>query len=165
MGRTQGVVQIHSAPSALLPHVEWAVAGAVGVPVRFRWDDQPAERGTRRAEYSWSGQVGTAARIASSLKGWQKIRFEVTEEPTADSDGVRYAYTPTLGVFTAVMGRHGDVYVHEDRLKKALAAAVLGAQPLEAALEDLLGTRWDAELEIFRHAGDGAPVRWLHHVV
>ena len=25
--------------------------------------------------------------------------------------------------------------------------------------------RGDAELEPFRHAGDGAPVRWLHQVI
>ncbi|MGA8978259.1 MAG: DUF3145 family protein, partial [Pedococcus sp.] len=31
-------------------------------------------------------------------------------------------------------------------------------------LEELLGTDWDAELEPFRYAGDGAPVRWLHKV-
>jgi hypothetical protein len=29
----------------------------------------------------------------------------------------------------------------------------------------LLGSAWDDELEPFRYAGDGAPVRWLHEVV
>ena len=29
----------------------------------------------------------------------------------------------------------------------------------------LLGKAWDDELEPFRYAGDGAPVRWLHQVV
>jgi hypothetical protein len=33
---------------------------------------------------------------------------------------------------------------------------------LEAELSLLLGEPWDAELEPFRRAGDGAPVRWLH---
>lgn len=165
MDRTQGVVQIHSAPSALLPHVEWAVGGACGMPVHFHWDDQPAERASKRAEYAWSGPIGTAAKIASALKGWQRLRFEVTEEPTADSEGVRYAYTPTLGVFTGAMGRHGDIYVHEERLKKAMVTAALGGESLADALDALLGTAWDAELETFRHAGDGVPVRWLHQVV
>jgi len=31
-------------------------------------------------------------------------------------------------------------------------------------IEELLGTEWDDELEVFRYAGDGAPVRWLHKV-
>jgi hypothetical protein len=29
----------------------------------------------------------------------------------------------------------------------------------------LLGRTWDEELEPFRCAGEGAPVRWLHEVV
>ena len=33
---------------------------------------------------------------------------------------------------------------------------------LEAELALLLGDAWDAELEPFRHASAGAPVRWLH---
>jgi hypothetical protein len=33
---------------------------------------------------------------------------------------------------------------------------------LEAELALLLGQPWDDELEPFRHAADGAPVRWLH---
>jgi uncharacterized protein DUF3145 len=33
---------------------------------------------------------------------------------------------------------------------------------LEDELALLLGEPWDAELEPFRRAGDGAPVRWLN---
>ena len=33
---------------------------------------------------------------------------------------------------------------------------------LEAELALLLGQPWDDELEPFRHAAAGAPVRWLH---
>ena len=32
-------------------------------------------------------------------------------------------------------------------------------------IDNLLGKPWDDELETFRHAGEGAPVRWLHQVV
>ena len=28
----------------------------------------------------------------------------------------------------------------------------------------LLGSPWDDELEVFRYAGEGAPVRWVHEV-
>jgi hypothetical protein len=31
-------------------------------------------------------------------------------------------------------------------------------------IDDVLGTPWDQELEPFRFAGDGVPVRWLHQV-
>ena len=38
-------------------------------------------------------------------------------------------------------------------------------QVLENEIDKLLGKPWDDELETFRHAGEGAPVRWLHQVV
>lgn len=165
MAITHGVVQIHSAPSALCPHVEWAVGGVIGVPVQFDWTPQPAERASYRAEYSWTGPVGASAKLASALKGWQRLRFEVTEEATARSEGVRYSYTPALGVFHATVGPHGDIMIHEERLRAAVARDVLGSRALHDAIADLLGTAWDDELEVFRQAGEGADVRWLHQVV
>ncbi len=165
MSTTRGVLFVHSAPSALCPHIDWAVSGIFGVPVRLDWIPQPVERSTYRTEYSWSGPVGTAARVASALKGWQKVRFEVTEEPTARSEGERYSYTPSLGVFHAVTGIHGDIMIPEDRLKAAVVKAALGDSTLLLEIDKLLGKPWDDELETFRHAGEGAPVRWLHQVV
>ena len=35
---------------------------------------------------------------------------------------------------------------------------------LQEEIDLLLGVPWDEELEPFRYAGDGAPVRWLHQV-
>ena len=167
MARTHGVVQIHSAPSALCPHVEWAVGGVVGVPVHLDWTPQPAQRAAYRAEYTWTGPVGTSAKLASALKGWQRLRFEVTEEATPQSEAVRYSYTPALGVFHATVGLHGDIMIDEERLKAAVTADALGRRSLHDAIADLLGTAWDNELEVFRQAaaGDGADVRWLHQVV
>ena len=165
MSTTRGVLFVHSAPSALCPHVEWAAGGVFGMPVRLEWISQPAERASYRAEYSWTGPVGTGAKLASTLKGWQRLRFEVTEEATPGSEAERYAYTPTLGVFHAITGLHGDILIPEDRIKHALTAAALGGPDIVDALHDLLGRAWDAELEPFRYAGDGAPVRWLHKVV
>lgn len=165
MSLTQGVLYVHSAPSALCPHVEWAVAGVLGVRVHMEWLRQPAERAAYRAEYSWRGPTGTSARLASALRGWQRLRFEVTEEPTRATEGSRYAYTPTLGVFHATMSVHGDILVNEERIKSALIAAGGDGRRLETTLRDLLGAPWDDELEPFRYAGDGAPVRWLHQVV
>jgi Protein of unknown function (DUF3145) len=162
---TRGVVYVHSAPSALCPHVEWAVGGILGVPVSLSWTPQPVATGAYRAELSWQGAPGTAARICSALRGWARLRFEVTEEPTASTEGARYSYTPDLGVFHAVAGLHGDLMIPEDRLRAALARSALGEATLEHQVERLLGRPWDDELETFRHAGEGAPVRWLHQVV
>jgi hypothetical protein len=165
MSKTRGVLYIHSAPSALCPHIEWAVGGVFSMPVRLDWLEQPIERASYRTDHTWSGPVGTAARLASALKGWQRVRFEVTEEPTATTEGARYCYTPTLGIFHAVTGLHGDIMVPEDRIRHAMALAALGGGNLVTALDDLLGKAWDSELEPFRYAGDGGPVRWLHEVV
>ncbi|MFD7075823.1 DUF3145 domain-containing protein [Nocardioides sp. NPDC057577] len=161
----RGVVFVHSAPSALCPHIEWAVAGVLGAPVNFDWTAQPAQAGTYRAELFWSGAVGSAAAIASALKGWTHLRFEVTEDGTSTSEGARYSFTPDLGVFHAVTGLHGDIMIPEDRLKAAVVKAALGDTTLELEVDKLLGKPWDDELETFRHAGEGAPVRWLHQVV
>ncbi|EGD40045.1 DUF3145 domain-containing protein [Nocardioides sp. WG-D5] len=164
-GIARGVVFVHSAPSALCPHIEWAVAGVLGVPVNFDWTAQPAQAGTYRAELFWSGAIGSAAAIASALKGWTHLRFEVTEDATSTSEGARYSFTPDLGVFHAVTGMHGDIMIPEDRLKAAVVKASLGDTTLELEVDKLLGKPWDDELETFRHAGEGAPVRWLHQVV
>ena len=165
MSTTRGVLFVHSSPSALCPHVDWAVGGVFGAPVRLDWIEQPVERSAYRTEYSWSGPTGTAARLASALKGWQRVRFEATEEPTSRTEGARYSYTPSLGIFHAVTGLHGDIMVPEDRLRHAMALASLGGGDITRALDGLLGADWDTELEPFRHAGDGMPVRWLHEVV
>jgi hypothetical protein len=156
---------IHSAPSALCPHIEWAVGGAFGTPTRLDWSPQPIERAAYRAEYPWVGPAGTAAKLTSALKSWQKIRFEVTEDAAAQTEAARYSYTPTLGVFHAVTGIHGDIMVPEDRLRQAMVTAARGGEDLQACIGRLLGREWDEELEPFRYAGDGAPVRWLHEVV
>jgi len=162
---TRGVLFVHSSASALCPHVEWAVAGVLGGTPDVSWVPQPAEPGTYRAELSWQAPAGTAAALASALRGWEQLRFEVTEEPTASSEGARYSYTPELGIFHAMTGLHGDVLIPEDRIKAFRVKVALGEVDIDTALDGLLGIAWDAELEPFRHAGDGAPVRWLHQVI
>ena len=162
---TRGVIYVHSAPSALCPHIEWALGGVLGNAVSLEWIPQPAHAGAYRAEYSWVGEPGTAATIASALRGWNHLRFEITEEPTTSTEGARYSYTPDLGIFHAVTGLHGDLMIPEDRLKAAVVKAALGDTTLLNEVDKLLGKPWDDELETFRHAGDGAPVRWLHQVV
>lgn len=162
---TRGVVYVHSATSALCPHVEWALAGVLGMPVSLDWTPQPAEPGTWRAELSWTGDPGTSSTLASALRGWLHLRYEVTEEPTAGFEGARYSYTPELGVFHAITGVHGDLMVPEDRVRAAMVRATAKETPIEDELDKLLGKPWDDELETFRWAGEGAPVRWLHQVV
>jgi hypothetical protein len=157
-----GVLQVHSAPPALCPHIEWAVAGTVGTTVSMPWVSQPAAPGSLRAELTWQGRPGTAGAITSALAGWNRLRFEVTEEASSGCDAVRYSYTPGLGIFSAVTSANGDILVPEGRLRAAVALGATGASVLETELDRLLGTAWDNELEPFRRASDGAPVRWLN---
>ena len=157
-----GVLQVHTAPPALCPHIEWAVAGTVGTTVSMPWVSQPAAPGSLRAELTWHGRPGTAGAITSALAGWNRLRFEVTEEASPGCDAVRYSYTPDLGTFSAVTSANGDILVPEGRLRSALALGATGASVLETELDRLMGTAWDNELEPFRRASDGAPVRWLN---
>jgi hypothetical protein len=113
---------------------------------------------------SWQDEPGTGAKLASALRGWLHLRFEVTEEPSRGNEGARFSYTPTLGVYHAVTGMHGDIMIPEDRIKAAMTKAAQGEVDLDDELRWLLGGPWDDELEPFRYAGDGAPVRWLHQV-
>jgi hypothetical protein len=185
----RGVLLVHCAPPALCPHIEWAVAGVLGVPASMPWVDQPASPGAVRAELSWQGKPGAAGAGTSALAGWNLIRFEATEEASPGCDAVHYSHTPALGTFSATIGASGDIMISENRLRAAMALAASarsaasddGAQArlgtlrdlhgprhpalggsLEAELGLLLGQPWDDELEPFRLAGDGAPVRWLN---
>jgi hypothetical protein len=127
------------------------------------WAGQPAAPGSLRAELSWQARPGTAGAITSALAGWNRLRFEVTEDSSPGCDGVRHCYTPDLGTFTATTAANGDIVIGEDRLRAVMErAARVGAVPLEEELGLLLGTAWDNELEPFRRAADGAPVRWLN---
>ena len=133
----------------------------------YAWTGSRSRSNARRIARNLPGSArpAPAARLASALKGWQKLRFEVTEEATAGTEGERYSYTPALGVFHAITGIHGDILIPEDRIRHAVVTAASGGPDLVDALDDLLGKAWDSELEPFRYAGDGAPVRWLHEVV
>ena len=190
----RGVLQIHSAPPALGPHIEWAVAGV------SRRAGQPAMGGAAclarhrvRTELDWQGPPGTGGAITSALATWNLLRFEVTEEASPGCDAVRYSYTPTLGMFSASIAANGDIMIPENRLRAVLAWPPRAARSrrwprlaadngdsvsdlrdthgprhpaLGGSLEEelclLLGDPWDDELEPFRHAAAGAPVRWLH---
>ncbi|MFR9729445.1 DUF3145 domain-containing protein [Saccharopolyspora sp. MS10] len=162
-GSTSGVVYVHSSPSAVCPHIEWAVAGALGTRIELRWTAQPAAPGQLRAELTWIAEPGTASRLVTVLRAWPMLRFEITEDPSPGVDGQRFCHVPGLGLWNARTSANGDVVVSEDQLR-TLAANARGSDSFTHRVEQLLGAAWDAELELFRHAGDGAPVSWLHRV-
>lgn len=160
----RGVVFVHSCPHSLAAHVEWCLAGHLGTAGRIRWQPQPVLPGTSRCEMAWQGSPGTASRIASDLRAFPGLRFEVTQEPAWEVEGERYCCTPSLGIHRTAMGAHGDALVGEDRLRSALNRSDVEGGDLAREIRNLLGVAWDEELEPFRYAGDGAEVRLLHRV-
>lgn len=155
---------MHSSPRALAPHIEWAAGRALGRAVTFDWSDQPVLRGSLRAEYFWEGAAGTGAILASALRGWEHLRFEVTEDAGFGTDGGRWLHTPGLGIFFAQTDTVGNIVIPEDRIRSAMDIA--GSNPLELhrELRLALGQAWDDELEAFRLASDTSRVIWLHQV-
>ncbi|MDO5700008.1 MAG: DUF3145 domain-containing protein [Bowdeniella nasicola] len=160
---TRGVIFVHSAPKVLAPHVEWALGAVLGVSVHMQWMEQPALTGMLRAEYSWVGPAGTGAALASAIRGWEHLRYEVTEEASLGVDGSRWSHTPELGIFHAPIDSVGNMLIPEDRIRAALETGS-DLETLRSELDLALGQAWDEELEPFRYAGAGAPVRWLHRV-
>jgi hypothetical protein len=164
MPSTRGVVYVHCAPSAIAPHVEWALGGVLGRAARLQWSSQPAAPQHLRAEASWTGPVGTAAKLAASLRAWPMLVFEITEDGTSASDGERLAYVPGRGFHRSMISASGDVVVGEERLR-GLAARARSVEEFQHGLAELLGDSWDAELEPYRIGGHGAPVSVLPAVV
>jgi len=167
---TAGVVWIHSAPAALCPHVEWALTSTLSSPAKLRWTTQPVD-GNLRATSDWIGPVGTAGRIAQSLRSWPVLRFEVTEDPSEGVDGERFSFSPGLGLWRGATSANGDVTVGENRLRSMLESARGVAKSsgydLAIELDRLLGTPWDEDLEAFRSGDEtvGAEVTWLRRDV
>ncbi|MGF1662433.1 MAG: DUF3145 domain-containing protein [Kineosporiaceae bacterium] len=163
-GPTRGVLFVHSAPRAVCPHVEWATGRVLGRRVQFEWAPQPVAPALLRAEVPWVGDQGLGPRLASALRGWPDLRYEVTEEPSRGCDGGRWSHVPDLGLHHAVVDVHGNVVVPEDRVRAALDET--DPAELRRVLNLALGAAWDDELEPFRTGADhdGSPVRWLHRV-
>ncbi len=159
---TSGVLFVHCAPKALAPHVEWAVASTLGEVVQLEWTEQPILPGSLRTDYTWYGPVGTAAALASALRGWEHLRFEITEDASPGVDSMRFLHTPDLGIFAGATDQAGNLVVPEDRIRYALDIAAGDFQEVARELRLALGGAWDEELEPFRHAGDSSRVVWLH---
>ena len=160
----RGVIYVHSAPRALCPHVEWAAGRALGRAVNFDWREQPVLPGSSRTEFYWEGERGTGAGLASALRGWEHLRYEVTEDAGLGTDGGRWMHTPDLGIYFAQTDTAGNVVIPEDRVRYAMDVAGANAIELHRELRLALGQAWDDELEAFRHASQDSAVVWLHQV-
>ncbi|MBO1902845.1 DUF3145 family protein [Leucobacter weissii] len=145
---------VHSCPRDLTSHLEWALAREIGGVVKLRWSPQPLVEGTVRAETGWSGPPGTAVEIASSLFGWKELRFEITEDRTANDDGGRWMHTPRLGVFHLRTDAAGNGLIGEEAVRAAISNTGGDGARLARELRLRLGEAWDEELEPFRRTAD-----------
>jgi len=59
---------VHSAPSALCPHVEWAAGGVFGMPIHLDWTPQQIERASYRADITTLIQRDFYAGCAQAIR-------------------------------------------------------------------------------------------------
>lgn len=150
-GPTHGHLTIHVAPKIVLKNVEWSLAEVLQVPISISWQPQPLATASFRGELAWSGVIGSGARLASTLRGWHYLVFELHEAAGNGSDGSLFLYTPELGLFAGAIGPHGDLMINENQLRKILTDY---RRPAEMAdeIERLLGKEWDEVLDSYRRA-------------
>lgn len=141
-----GLVVIHSAPTALRQHIEWGLNSLLGAPQNIFWRDQPLAPGTVRTTLEFRAPVGTASKIATALKNWHFLRFEVSE--LGSHGGEIFRCTPELGIHRATVDQVGTILVSEDVIRKALAR--FDDLELRESLERSLGKEWEVALEPFR---------------
>jgi hypothetical protein len=147
-----GDLRIYSAPKALLRHIQWSLNEIFGYPVELNWEAQHLAPGALATQLQWRELKPVASKIASTLKSWHYLRFEVREFATGFSssgEGVLYRCTPDLGLHQAVTASTGDVMVHENRLMTALENS-RSYETLRESLATALGIAWDLELESYR---------------
>jgi len=141
-----GLVVIHSAPSALSQHIEWGVNSLLGAPQNIFWRDQPLSPGTVRTSLEFRAPLGTAAKIATALKNWHYLRFEVSE--LGNHGGEIFRCTPELGIHRAQVDAVGTIFVSEDVIRTALVH--FDDLEIRENLGVALGTAWDEALEPYR---------------
>ena len=141
-----GLITIHSAPTALRQHIEWGLNALLGQPQNYIWRDQPLAAGTIRTTIEYRGDVGLASKIATALKNWHYLRFEVHE--LDKNGGELFRCTPELGIHRTSLDSAGNIQISESQIAKALSR--FDDLELRENLEVALGKPWDAALEPFR---------------
>lgn len=164
MDMASGTLVVHSAPRAVVNHIEWAVNGFIGAPQRFRWREYPDQPGLVKLSLSWDAPAGFAAKLASTLRGWVDVRFEVTEDATALTPGVLFMHTPALGLYTAEINQAGSVVLSAERLRMLVESSQHEFGFLQRALADALGDPWESELEPYRRGEPVLTAPQLHAV-
>ena len=148
--QVRGFLTIHSAPSALRHHIDWAIQAVLGNWIKLSWNPQPLLPGTFSTQLEFRGAQGAAAEIASSLRSWHYLNFEVIE--SNEIGGELFRFTPELGIHRAIIDLSGAVLVNENQLSTVLAKT-FDEESIRQGIADIMGTSWELELERFRSVG------------
>lgn len=136
----RGTLTIHSCPLALVRHVEWSVESILG-NVAIDWRNQPLVAGTQRSQIEWRDTKDRSAELASALKSWHYLRFEITYGSEL------FRHTPDLGLHRALIDEVGNILLTENQINFAKSKT---DDLMREALDVALGTDWEVELERFR---------------
>jgi hypothetical protein len=156
----RGLLTIHSAPSALRAHIDWAIQNILGSDNALNWLTQPMMVGTFKTKCQWSGQQRSGAEIASTLRSWHFLNFEVMENH--ENGGELFRFTPELGIHRAVTDLSGGVLLNEYVINNVMQSA-FDEDSIREGFALAMGTPWDAQLEKFRSAGMAETAR-LHAI-
>lgn len=136
----RGFLTIHSCPMALIRHVEWSIESVLS-RVQIDWRNQPLAAGTQRTQIEWRANKDLSAELASALKSWHYLRFEIT------SGNQMFRHTPDLGMHRSRIDEMGNILITENQIKFSLAKS---DDAMRESLDVALGTEWEVELEPFR---------------
>ena len=145
--QVRGFLTIHSTPSALRHHIDWAIQAVLGNWVKPAWSPQPLIPGSYRTQIEYRDRQGAAAELASSLRSWHYLNFEVIEN--TDNGGELFRCTPELGIHRSLVDQTGAVILTENQLGTVLKNS-LDEESIREAIALLLGSSWEQELDRFR---------------
>jgi hypothetical protein len=119
---TRGVVFIHSTPKLRCARTSVGARGVLGQRVTGRLDRSTGRARPRpRRAHLVTGRPGTGARIASALRGWDNLRYEVTEEPEPGLRRLALVAHAHLGRPPHVdLGQLATPLINEDRLREVV---------------------------------------------
>ncbi|MDE3226976.1 MAG: DUF3145 family protein [Acidobacteriota bacterium] len=145
--QVRGFLSIHSAPSALRHHIDWAIQGVLGNWIKLSWNPQPIMPGSFRTQLEFRAPSGTASEIASVLRSWHYLNFEIIEGN--ENGGELFRFTPELGIHRSIVDQSGAVLVNENQLSSILASS-FDEESIRDGIAALMGNSWETELERFR---------------
>jgi len=156
----RGLLTIHSAPSALCAHIDWAIQNILGPDAQLNWLPQPMMVGTFKTKCQWSAYGGSGAEIASTLRSWHYLNFEVIENH--ENGGELFRFTPELGIHRVLTDLSGGAVLSEHQINNVLQSS-FDEEAIRQGLAHALGQPWDEQLEKFRGAGM-AEIARLHAI-